>query len=563
MARLPERVGKNIWRWEGHYGVAVFGVLQSSRVFSVQRALSLIGETPIIWERVSDLHRLTEAFPGVREIATLLLMGGKTVIGSTPERTTPSIVAVFSVVRGQKVENALRDLARTYGNAFPPDLAAMFYAATLLPPGEASSMPDIVLALNRAFPVMWTQEALPRAEIKRLARKFVDHNVPSGQPDTRVDMPASPIERVQWLTEVSALLWRPRTIRQISRMPWLHSGMAFGHLISMFASIHLSLAPGGKVTIGQQTTVPLRRTGKFTPALVWPQVIEFERGGITPQVFNALTGNTLPSGDPTVNREFPPANALNLDSHLQRATVQALLEEAEQGPFLPYGTFTLFLPGDFPLRSWGVFALRVVAVPNPPHLWVAALDQKGRPSVCFRWDPGHPLARWVVAEKAAPLLELTLAALWHDLRVARERAFPERKREGKGPRKREDKTQKRAASRSTLYLPRIVYRIKGKRDWGSEAEARAARQAHAVREHLRRLPEGWQASKTAEETARTFGYVLPRGYTFVRPHVRGAGKEEGEAGPQSGERVVVARGLVTVMAVVHGAVSATEGQVTS
>ncbi len=554
MASTPERIGPNIWRWGGRYGVAVFGVLQSSRVFSVQRALSLIGDVSLIWERVSNPRRLTRDVPEIREITTLLSMRGKVVIGLPPEETTPFIMAVFSVVRGQRAENALRDLAQTYGNAFPPDLAALFYAATLLPPGEASSMPDVILALNRSFPVMWTSEPLPRSEIRRLARKFVDHNVPSGRPDTRVDMPASPIERVQWLAEVSALLWRPKTIRQVARKPWLHSGMTFGYLISMFASIHLALAPEERVTVGQQTTVPLRGTEGFTRALAWPQIVEFERGGITPQVFNALTGNTLPSGDPTVNREFPPANAPGLDSHLQRATVQALLEEAEQGPFLPHGTFTLFLPGDFPLRSWGVSALRVVAVPNPPHLWVAALDQKGRPSVCFRWDPGQPLARWVVAEKAAPLLELTLAALWHDLRVAREQAFPERKREGKDPRKREDKTQKRAAHRSTLYLPRTVYRIRGKRNWGGEAEARAARRAHAVREHLRRLPEGWRASKTAEEAARTFGYVLPAGYTFVRPHVRGVGKEEEDAiAPRPKEQVVVARGLVTVMTVVRGA----------
>ncbi|MEM2493684.1 MAG: hypothetical protein QXE23_09125, partial [Nitrososphaerota archaeon] len=77
-------------------------------------------------------------------------------------------------------------------------------------------------------------------------------------------------------------------------------------------------------------------------------------------------------------------------------------------------------------------------------------------------------------------------------------------------------------------------------DWGEREEReRIARAAHAVRGHLRRLPPGWKPSEEARAIAMGFGVVVPDGFTFVRPHMRG-GRKEGEG---EGEREAVARGL--------------------
>lgn len=53
------------------------------------------------------------------------------------------------------------------------------------------------------------------------------------------------------------------------------------------------------------------------------------------------------------------------------------------------------------------------------------------------------------------------------------------------------------------------------------------------------MPPGWKPLEEARETAAVFGVVVPDGYIFVRPHVRG-GRRETEA---PGEREAVARGL--------------------
>jgi len=69
---------------------------------------------------------------------------------------------------------------------------------------------------------------------------------------------------------------------------------------------------------------------------------------------------------------------------------------------------------------------------------------------------------------------------------------------------------------------------------------------HGVRGHLRRLPAGWKASQEAKEIAQGFGVLVPDGFTFVRPHVRGHG-DGGDQSTAPAEIIVQARGLASVM----------------
>ena len=68
------------------------------------------------------------------------------------------------------------------------------------------------------------------------------------------------------------------------------------------------------------------------------------------------------------------------------------------------------------------------------------------------------------------------------------------------------------------------------------------RRSHGVRGHLRQLPEAWSSSLAAEGEAREWGFVLPDGYTFVRPHVRGG--HDHDPAPV----IAKARGLQTLSA---------------
>ena len=158
---------------------------------------------------------------------------------------------------------------------------------------------------------------------------------------------------------------------------------------------------------------------------------------------------------------------------------------------------------------------------------------------------------WVVAEQVDPILQVTLAALWRDLRVAGEDAVPEQ---------RERRVRPAADSASPDDVPRLERQseptvrtlpgvwLRGRRTWGSRVEHEYVRRhAHGVRGHLRRLPPGWSPSKQALKTADEFGIALPEGYTFVRPYYTGSAGDDNEASPT--EVVIQARGLASVMTI--------------
>ena len=111
---------------------------------------------------------------------------------------------------------------------------------------------------------------------------------------------------------------------------------------------------------------------------------------------------------------------------------------------------------------------------------------------------------WVIEERAA------------------ERAYQKitektRERQGTG------KDRKLVITKDYTFIPRFQYDLSAYQKHPSAVshQARVTLSPHLVSGHLRRLPEGWKRSASAEEHAAEFGIQVGEGQTFVRPHKRG------------------------------------------
>lgn len=143
----------------------------------------------------------------------------------------------------------------------------------------------------------------------------------------------------------------------------------------------------------------------------------------------------------------------------------------------------------------------------------------------------HPDGHFSVTPEAIDagiqaFLILLCAAIVRDFWVlephTRQRAYrtrTEKKRERKGT----GKDRKLVVSKDYIFLPRFQYNLAAYQDRPRTIaqQTRVTLSPHLVSGHLRKLPDGWKRSDTAETTAKTFGITLGDGQTFVRPHERG------------------------------------------
>jgi hypothetical protein len=185
-----------------------------------------------------------------------------------------------------------------------------------------------------------------------------------------------------------------------------------------------------------------------------------------------------------------------------------LLEEARvYGECEPIGSFRMELPQGMTIRDLGAHSMRVCLLPSE-GMWIA-LEREDIPGVSFRWTVQKPhLQRWVLTTGLLPVIHLTCAALWRDLRVGGREVMrdegvggvrPEEPPDGKG---------------------RVKF--EGRIKWGSESDLDAImREAMTVRWHVRKLPSGKRASRRSRALARKLEVDLERGTTIVRSHRRG------------------------------------------
>jgi hypothetical protein len=183
-----------------------------------------------------------------------------------------------------------------------------------------------------------------------------------------------------------------------------------------------------------------------------------------------------------------------------------LLQEANQNWNCdPRGSFRVDIPDRTPLKRWDVSSLRVWILPRT-GLWIA-LERDEKPGVSFQWTVKPPhLRRWAINEDVIPDFHLTMSALWRDLTIGgREVILPE---------------TRTGVFKGKKFTKKI--RLHGRIRWGSEDELeRILRQAYPVEEHIRVLPKGKHASRTAHRRASLKGIRLKPGTTLVQQHKRG------------------------------------------
>jgi len=255
-----------------------------------------------------------------------------------------------------------------------------------------------------------------------------------------------------------------------------------------------------------------------------------------------------PGGVWRPSRLVEPEDAVVPEVELCRSVRRALLEEAEKkARYAPWGAFVLEVPEEVFLHRWGVRELWLWV--ERRRMWCAVAGEDGMPHESFLWTArGGVATRLIVPPGPREALDAVLTAVWHDMVVAGEESVPEvsrggarRSGEARGP-----GGTAGGPARAVVFprTPRHGVELRGVRRWGGDAEAAAVRRAHAVSGHIRRLPRGSKPSASARAAAREWGIELPRGYTFVRPHVRGG---QGDIVGLEAVRIR-ARGLITIAA---------------
>ncbi len=517
----------------------------------VQRLEEIVLTPDMIWRAWSDImSEITDDMvPYVRvPVAQLSKLNLRGVIASNPKVN----VAIRFVHRSSITpEQALYELNRIEQGEIPPFLIGTILAAAKTTQRDcplAYIVPTIIGELCPTRVANNHKYKLGRKELDRYVRDAIHLLI---QEKNQIELPTNSVDMARFWLLLARELWRP----------WVRARLAQSGHISRedVSSIH-ELAFFHRVTQGLASVriadvkVNFATTPEAKDMITWPQVLEWERHGVSSEALRYLIdggNNMFAAGFFDVSR-FSGNDDSNDDS-LAWGLSQALLREAaEKGVYVPTGGFTAELPTGYPLYQWGITSLRVWA---EPHALFVTLIGDGKQRAGFGWYPGQRLSvsPAIVPSAARSLIEVTLAALWRDLHVAGETVLPPvdtRPRRERGRGRSHQRKRKRRKNVRTLPGKRYA-RIAGNRQWGNDEERSAIqRQAHGVRGHLRRLRPGWTASENAATTAEEFGMTIPDGYTFVRPHVRGEGQADT---PDSDHEVIIrSRGLASVMTLLGG-----------
>ncbi len=501
-----------------------------------------IAKDNLLWQRWSRKEVRELGFP-------VLVPAGMSGIIGVSEVHNAAIRFLWK--RGQSPTQALREIEESEGRLSPALAGALLVAASAreYPVTQAPAAVAIVCdLLPSEGPTRYS-----RREIQDFAALYIGALVGER---TDVLIPGGATDRARFWLQVARRLWEPETRRRVARAP-----------VDLENRVLVTMLTTGWAELKRVQFVEVDGLRLHVAAFsgAWPHLMEWEHTGVPAKVLDFLVGDQVPVGVLTpffAPLLMEPPEGPSIDESLARGLVEAFLEEAtENAVYAPAGEFVLSLPDEYPLRrEWGMKALRVWA--DPEGLWVAGLDIRDEVLFALRWRPDRPASgSWVVVGEPAVLLDVTLAALWRDLRVAGEEAVPPapRRRGTRASSVPPTRRARRGTGQRVYALPRRRRSIQrlplsGTRTWGTRDDRAYVQEAREVPGHTRRLPPGWKASEEAKQRAQLAGIILPAGHTYVRPHPRRVWvrADAAFAVPREGERqrrarTVKARGLVTVM----------------
>lgn len=212
----------------------------------------------------------------------------------------------------------------------------------------------------------------------------------------------------------------------------------------------------------------------------WIQTMAWEAEGFSQKFLQFLTAGRFRTGNFALARTHrePAAGGFasrTYDAGVARGIPVSMLRDAEEEPaYGPSGEFVVRLPANYAFRRWRIAELRVYA--RPDHFQVMALDEHGKPDTAFRLEPADiedlagsdvPPSRWLTAEDAAPLVDVTMAALWRD--AAAPSPLPSSKPpcRSSGKALQQARRPQQSRSRTVRHLPRPRrIALGGERDWG-------------------------------------------------------------------------------------------------
>ena len=461
------------------------------------------------------------------------------VVGSSEEHRA---LIRFLWRRDQSPFTALREIEGFEGH-LSPALAGAVLAAAQAREYPVTYAPSAVAMACDLLPSQ-APTYYDRQEIADLAEGFLD--ILTKRTGTDVLIPGGAADRARFWLQVARRLWNPKIRRRIAEASIDRDNRL---IVAALAAAWAEVKPIKRVEVAGRK-VRVHTTG------AWPHLVEWEQGPPIPrEVLDSLVKRGLPSGALSLPYVYV-ADAFADYGEILPLT-EALLEEAEkEAAYTPIGDFILTLQREYPLCRYGLTALHLWV--DPEGMWVEGLDPEERSVFVLRWRPGRLLSSssWVVAGKAAALLDATLAALWRDLRVAGEEAVPPRRPRTAKRGRETDRPRSSIPSTTPVTLPRkrrphtlSPLSLSGRRVWGTHSDRDYIREIRPVAGHIRRLPPRQKPSDEAKRRARLVGIVLPKNCTYVRPHSRQTRVRTGPSPSRKlSPRPVKARGLATVMA---------------
>ena len=530
MVRYVATSGGLLWGEDNGPQVDLFGGNTETGLpvrVTAQQAVQVATSDVTRWYGWKEWQRNVMTIPGVPQATWQGVVG----ILHTPPNYT-----VLRILIPPKMDfvSALYDLEKTAYDLPPQVLASAYLAFIAAKQGRLSStLPTAITPLLHY--AMHNGPTVFRRLKRREIQQWVEEHGLAWlmQPDAAPLPGNGAVNIARIAMELSRFLWSPQGMASVPLRP--DETLAAMQIASLWASTHK------QVQIHEHTYTNLRNEyHERTVAWLWLQYYALIARNITPipgEVWEWLAA---------IPQWLPP---VSIDRHLAQGIALSLVRQAEsEGVFAPYGQFIVRIPEGTGHPLTGE-ELHLSAYPD--RLWLHWKNW------AFCWLPreGTMVDRLGIAvelpgEHSDEIniyywLDVTLAALWRDLRVAQEEALPQTTEKTiPNSTKQRPSSRRRARQRRQERRIRLPRRLPV-RLWGESDIHHRLRRAHGVRAHLRRLPDGWKASPNAKEIAEAFGVTLPEGYTFVRPHVRG-GRGEQEVSDMPAPKAVYAKGLMTV-----------------